>query len=466
MSVTNLVTIRDKTNLYNKNRSIEALNEYDAEQKIVSLDQLDPGDHLVLSLDSSKYCHAILEQVHIEKKIIQIIYYDDTHTQCSLDDFIVKLDHSEPKKRLIGVKLDALEIDLDKISIYKVFYSITESCLAPDECIQKARSYIGQIKYNIFINNDEHFAIFCKTGKAAKLFIINPNDVAAKKIIGKNLSQKLVENLAQQGAHVLLVNSAKHVATNFPRSAVTAGLPLVAEAAGSAIGVGVESVTMGIDLYKAHKNLKEGKVSELKFKKYVAKRVTRGTMSAAGGVAGGILGQMIIPVPVVGAVIGSLVGGLVGAATGQIEGILIGELIEVIDEKVKEKKKSTENLEPKFKPGVRYSVIHNLVFKFNKDVFLPENLAQLSHPDQNTGSQNEADLANTGILLNDLETKINDQDYEIFVLNDSNEIVSDLNLGDLFDENGFIDKRKSLETFSSTNIPDNINVFFKVLENN
>ncbi|RMZ94841.1 MATH and LRR domain-containing protein PFE0570w-like [Brachionus plicatilis] len=452
MSVTNLVTIRDKTNLFKKNRSFEALNEYDAEQKIISLDQLDPGDHLVLSLDPSKYCHAILEQVYADKNIVQIIYFDDTKTQCSLEDFILKPDGSECHNRFIGVKLDTLQIHLDKISIYKVFYSITESCLPPDECIHKARGYIGQSKYNIFVNNDEHFAIFCKTGKAAKLFIVNPNDVAAKKIIGKNLSQKLVENLAQQGAHVLLVNSAKHVATNFPRGAVTAGLPAVAEAAGSAIGVGVEGVTMGFDLYKAHKNLKEGKVSEIKFKKYIAKRVTRGTMSAAGGVAGGILGQMIIPVPVVGAVIGSIVGGLVGAATGQIEGILIGELIEVMDEKKKEKEKLMQNLEPKFRPGVRYSVIHHLVFKFNKDVFIPENLAQLSQDKEN------------GLVVDNFDSKINDEDYEIFVLNDSNEIVADLNLNDLFDENGCIDKRKSLETFSSTNIPDNINVFFKVLD--
>lgn len=460
MSVTNLVTIRDKSNLYKKNRSYEALNEYDAEQKIFSLDQLDPGDHLILSLDPSKYCHAILDQVHPEKNLIQIIYFDDTHTQCSLQDFLLKLDNSEPKKRLAGVKLDTLEIDLEKISIYKVFYSITESCLSPDESIQKARSYIGQLKYNIFVNNDEHFAIFCKTGKAAKLFIVNPNDISSKRIIGKNLSQKLVENLAQQGAHVLLVNSAKHMATNFPRGAASAGLPVVAEAAGPVLGVGVEGVSMGFDLYKAHKNLKEGKVSEIKFKKYVAKRVTRGTMSAAGGVAGGILGQMIIPVPVVGAVIGSVVGGLVGAATGQIEGILIGELIEIIDEKIKEKSK--QDFQPKFKPGVRYSVIHHLVFRFDKDLFRADNLAQLAQSDLNALKTEENFLNNNGLLVDDISSKINDQDYEIFLLNDSNEIISDLNLNDLFDENGLIDKRKSLETFSSVNIPDNINVFFQL----
>lgn len=42
----------------------------------------------------------------------------------------------------------------------------------------------------------------------------------------------------------------------------------------------------------------------MKFKKYIARRVTRGTMSVTGGIAGGILGQMVIPIPVVGAVVG------------------------------------------------------------------------------------------------------------------------------------------------------------------
>jgi len=49
--------------------------------------------------------------------------------------------------------------------------------------------------------------------------------------------------------------------------------------------------------------LKDGKINDTKFKKYVAKRVTRGVNSVAGGVAGGIIGQMIIPVPVLGAVV-------------------------------------------------------------------------------------------------------------------------------------------------------------------
>ena len=44
---------------------------------------------------------------------------------------------------------------------------------------------------------------------------------------------------------------------------------------------------MSYDIYKKHKDLKDGKINDVKFKKYVAKRVVRGVNSVAGGIAGG-----------------------------------------------------------------------------------------------------------------------------------------------------------------------------------
>lgn len=189
-----------------------------------------------------------------------------------------------------GVKKSTLIIDLTKVEIYKVYYDpVKEPCLPVQETIEKARKFIGKEKYNIFINNDEHFAIYCKTGKAAKLFVVDPADLQAKKIIGRDISDKIVINLAQEGGQILLVNTAKHIATKFPRSALSAGLPAAAEVAGGMIGVAVEGFSTTYDIYQKNKERKEGKLSDIKFKKYVARRVTRGTMGVAGGVAGGKL---------------------------------------------------------------------------------------------------------------------------------------------------------------------------------
>jgi len=96
-------------------------------------------------------------------------------------------------------------------------------------------------------------------------------------------------------------------------------------------GAGIEAISTGYDIYKKNKDYKEGRCNTIMFKKYVATRVTRGAMSATGGVIGGrynnnfyrsvgyekklkyqnnigVLGQLVIPIPVAGAVIGGVLG--------------------------------------------------------------------------------------------------------------------------------------------------------------
>jgi hypothetical protein len=365
---------------------------------------------------------------------------------------------------------------------------------------------------------------------------------------------KVVSTLAQQSGQIVLVNTAKHIASRFPRTGVSAGIPAAAEAAGSLIGIGIEGLSMGYDIYQKHKEVKEGRLQEIKFKKYIARRVTRGTMSVAGGMAGGIIGQMIIPVPVVGAVVGSLVGGIVGAVAGHGEGILIGELVEIIDNKIKNSKKSAsksnlleiegskesllkkitdskDNLndtsdtksikekEPKKKEHdsepskgsffkklmgskdnlkdtsdtksinekeqkqkgqeleasrPKYEVIDKLVFKFNPDVLKPGSLDHLKPepaplmPQLDVVSPDEINILSTDAakVLTNAADLINDEDYEIYLLNDTNEIVQNLNVDTCLDPNsGSILKRKSLEAFSADQLPSDLNVFFKLDDN-
>jgi len=205
--------------------------------------------------------------------------------------------------------------------------------------------------------------------------------------------------------------------------------------------------------------------------------VTRGVNSVAGGVAGGVIGQLVIPIPVVGAVIGGLVGGIVGAAVGQGEGILLGELVEVIDTKIKEKKaKESENAEAmpdlisiqpttmmpsedkvkrEEESSKKFHVIDKLVFKYDKDILKSGNLAHLQIK-QKTPEE---------LIINDANAKINDDDYEIYVLNDTNEILTELNkIEQSVSEDGHINKRASIEAFNADSLPQNINVFFKILE--
>lgn len=276
---------------------MSSLNNTELEVQIGSLDELSLADHIIISLSQTDYKHAILSDINKADNQIEIIYYDDSQIACSLKKF--ENNETENNCEKSGVKKSKISIDLEQVKLFKVDYAAdNQKCLTASETLDKANKFVGQTKYNIFTNNDEHFCIYCKTGKAAKLFIVSPNDISLKNIAGVDLKSKIVTNLAQESGSILLVNTAKHIASKFPRSAVSSALPAAAEVAGGAIGAGVEAVSMGYDIYKKNQQLKDGKINEIKFKKYIAKRVTRGVNSVAGGVAGGILGQMVIPVSI------------------------------------------------------------------------------------------------------------------------------------------------------------------------
>lgn len=128
----------------------------------------------------------------------------------------------------------------------------------------------------------------------------------------------------------------------------------------------------------------------------------------------------------------------------------------------------------------KYSAIDKLVFKFDKDILKPERWAHLSDVKIEEVADHlldaKIDPAEINILrsasredsqhlvLENASQLINDADYDVYVLNDSNEVITKLNVDTAFDETGVISKRRSLENYSADVLPDNINVFFKIQE--
>ena len=104
-----------------------------------------------------------------EENQIEIIFYDDSQVKCSLN----QLEQKETETANCvknGVKKNLLTVDFAQIQLHKVDYDQNnQKCLTQTETLEKACKFIGQTKYNIFTNNDEHFCIYCKTGKAAKV---------------------------------------------------------------------------------------------------------------------------------------------------------------------------------------------------------------------------------------------------------------------------------------------------------
>jgi flagellar biosynthesis GTPase FlhF len=232
----------------------------------------------------------------------------------------------------------------------------------------------------------------------------------------------------------------------------------------------------------------------------------------------------LIIVPVAGAIIGGVVGGIVGTAVGQGEGILIAELVEVIDNKSKENQRikdlkieynetkkeiknetknetqikeednesksiksktvwygnepdtekqipsSDETLKPK-KTSKNNSFLKNLVLKFKREpVKLDDNLERKEEESSDINQkytslidENEEDLIEEGeqVLFNANE-KIKLDDFDVFVLNDSNELPESLNIDNAFDSTGHLTNRNSLDSFQVDSLPDSIDVYLTI----
>ena len=203
-------------------------NSHENEVKISSVDELSIADHIVIAFNDKNYCHCIVTNVNSKTNTIEIVYYDDGKVECDIERAIeFGIEEKEKKDetnkateecaRIPGVKKTDLLFDKDKFEIFKVIYTEEVKCLSVSQTIAKVNELVGESKYNVFENNDEHFANYCKTGKAGKLFVLDPQDVDPNEVFGGNIAKKLTSNLAQQGTNVILVNTATHIATRFPR---------------------------------------------------------------------------------------------------------------------------------------------------------------------------------------------------------------------------------------------------------
>jgi outer membrane lipoprotein SlyB len=404
----------------------EVKSEKVKETKCDDLRELQSGDHIVTAWNDTSFCHFIISSVELHQSEINVIYFDDGEINGDFEVHLRKADNYSLVKS--GIKEASLIVTVPpSFQIFKTQYGeIGEACLKPSKTVKKAKSYLGQKKYNVFINNDEHFATYCKTGKAGKLFVVKPEDVSVKSIIGCDLSDKLKGNLTQTGTNVLLVSTAKHIATKFPRNVAASTLPIIAEAAGVVLCVAVEGVSMGYDINKKYKQSKTGELESIKFKKYVAKRVTRGTVGVAGGIAGGVVGQMVIPIPILGAVIGGFIGGILGSALGHGQGILIGEIVEKVDNKVKEKKAEKTEKEKTYSQS--YAVLEQLVLshtdnlkKEESEVLLMLNFNRASNVDQNL---NRLSGAEESEFLASLKSTIEKKEFDVYMI-EPNEAKND-----------------------------------------
>lgn len=71
----------------------------------------------------------------------------------------------DPKTSIVGINSISDFIRFSGSEIEVVEY-INDKIFEPDEVIRRAKSRLGENKYNILFNNCEHFCYWCKTGKS------------------------------------------------------------------------------------------------------------------------------------------------------------------------------------------------------------------------------------------------------------------------------------------------------------
>ena len=148
---------------------------------------------------------------------------------------------------------------------------------------------------------------------------------------------------------------------------------------------------------------------------------------------------------------------MIGAGAGQIQGLLLGQLVEVIDDKVNMKRSASQEALIEKRQDYEhinhnYHVIHHLVMRFKKDILKPGNFEHLI----------EANNLRADTLLKNANEIINEEDYDIYLITaESMDAPANDEIGS---DESKITNRNSIEVFSASQLPDDLNIYFKMNE--
>lgn len=309
-------------------------------EKVTSLAQLKPGDHVSFYRSDLSYSHhgIVLE---VQTNSFLIIHYAITLEM--LWDSLV-----EGSLYFAEVIQSEWKVDLDSSSeeLYLNHYDQIK-CFSNEETVRRAMKAIGKRGYSLMNNNCEHWARWCRTGDAYSEQVSN-----------------ICHRLKQKTATLLIVDPVALFVKDLTAVAgISLGTFLGRIGSGLTLGA-IEAVSTFIDIRRKQIARREGSISEMAFKKYVVRRVTSAGATVrnqfsppkesqkkkplfikiAGGVAGTIVGTVLVPVPIIGSVAGGMVGTLTGKILGGLAGIPIAKCVELYNRFKHEDESETETI--------------------------------------------------------------------------------------------------------------------------
>ena len=292
-----------------------------------SASKFNPGDHLGWHRPLGYWHHAIIVRCSsIADTTVRVIHYAEPTSKSTCKGTVIE---------------EWIDLRKQLGDLYRIEYR-PRTFYSGDVVIERGRSRLGEVQYNIFDNNCEHFALWCKTGVGkseqvetlcASLKRIGHKSLAVmggntmRHLIGRAISAvppkrwmvKMMPSWNQMSSKVALAGSSGGAVVS-----KNTGTELVRKHACCSVVTGAVAFTvvMGIEVYSLYRDLKkvlaqrrEGDISEQVFVNIVVKRACR----SIGGVVGATTGT-IVPIPVIGTLIGCTLGSLIGEGVGALAG--------------------------------------------------------------------------------------------------------------------------------------------------
>ena len=281
--------------------------------KIADLRHIQRGDHIAWHKWYAIWHHAVVVDVPAGGRTLTVIHYSG--------DF-VKLDG-----HLASVRQETLDVNPNKEDLYRVDYPPGDS-YPVEEVVQRARSRLREAKYNPFTNNCEHFARWCKTGRAECGQLRKFKDRLA--LAGRSAATKATQEVVASGLESSVAGSLSKLGLSTIRqragdvfgasSGVVRNVKCGGLACSIVINLAMEAAVFTKDAVVAYRKYKSGAISRDDFRRQLSKLGCECTGGLIGGSVAGIVGQILIPVPLLGGALGCTLGSLIGRFTGAVIG--------------------------------------------------------------------------------------------------------------------------------------------------
>lgn len=296
------------------------LKKQPVRKRIFSINDVSVGDHVALHKEYVLWHHAIVVSVQPRDMKLTIVHYTGGL--------------KKHQGHFTSVRQEELKVDFDKNQIY--LYDYGKDCFPPQEVVERARSRLDEHRYNIFAQNCEHFAHWCKTGEGKS------NQVKA---FCRRL-WKACGSAAGAGVREGVVAACRGLIEGLPakqvfRVGLTGGIERVQGVAGGAglaaglkggavvfdvfLNIALEAGLFAYCAYKSHQKYKSGDITKGEFRRELCQTGCECAGGLLGATGGGFLGQLAIPVPFLGSLVGCTLGTLIGRFLGSIVGKKIAD---------------------------------------------------------------------------------------------------------------------------------------------